>query len=71
MNIFLIIRVDKFWEVAQNRRELLEKFASSKGCDPLLPQFWYNLNPAELSSVKVQLAVLSYSLASFFYSHCF
>ena len=46
---------DKFWEAAHNRRELLENFARSKGCDPLLPHFWYNLNPTELIYVKVAL----------------
>ena len=57
--------VGKFWEVAQNRRELLETFASSKGYDPLSAHFWYNFNPIELSSVKVSLSTY------FSYNPCF
>ena len=73
---FILIKwLGKFWEAAQNRRELLEKFAASKGCDPLLSHFWYNLNPAELRSVKVSisspLSCLSsaFSLLEFVFSH--
>eukprot|EP00026_Physarum_polycephalum_P002219 Phypoly_transcript_02224.p1 GENE.Phypoly_transcript_02224~~Phypoly_transcript_02224.p1 ORF type:complete len:937 (+),score=116.21 Phypoly_transcript_02224:57-2867(+) len=48
------------WESAQNRRALLENFARSKGSDPLSPDFWYTLNPAELSPVKGMSAIKEY-----------
>ena len=39
----------------QRRRELLEKFARTKGGNPHDPHFWYTLNPADFRTVKVCL----------------
>ena len=63
--MYILIRIGNFWNSAHNRRALLEKFARSKGSDPLLPSFWYNLNPAELRLMKVLINFISSHLPAF------
>ena len=37
----------------QNRRELFERFAHTKGGNPLDPHFWYSMNYSKLREFKV------------------
>lgn len=43
-----------YWESVKNRRTLYERFAESKGANPLDPNFWYNLNATEIQKFKVK-----------------
>lgn len=44
----------KHWENLANQRLLFIEFAKKKGVNPLVPDSWYDLDPGELCSQKVQ-----------------
>lgn len=44
---------DKYWKNISNRRALLDKFASTKGLNSLLPETWYNLSKKDVLSTTV------------------
>eukprot|EP00026_Physarum_polycephalum_P003272 Phypoly_transcript_03282.p1 GENE.Phypoly_transcript_03282~~Phypoly_transcript_03282.p1 ORF type:complete len:817 (+),score=97.02 Phypoly_transcript_03282:362-2452(+) len=47
----------KFWQDKENRKQLLLKFASAQGFDPLVPTNWYS---AKLTSAKRMMGMLSH-----------
>lgn len=49
-----------FWKSVQNQRAMYERFAKSKGGDPLNPNFWYQANAEKLRSFKVRVFLYIY-----------
>ena len=51
--LFFFDMVESFWHDVNNRRELFERFASSKGADAMDSAFWYALKLSEVLKFKV------------------
>jgi len=47
-----------FWQEAKNRRDFFTNFAADNNFDPLLPDNWYKISPAQLKQAKYADAVL-------------
>jgi hypothetical protein len=42
------------WDVASNRKEFFDKFAVSKGLDPLRASDWYQVSQQDILDAKVE-----------------
>jgi len=51
---------NRHWHDATIRRGFLETFAETRRFDPLIPENWYSITPAQFCAQKKSSSVLSY-----------